>query len=187
MPAYSAGYTPEARSRRDTPHSPPLPDLFGHVNPSEPGRTRANPGRHRLAEWPARPAAVSERSGTVRPTASPDRPPASASGPVRLSGSYTRTGATLRRADGLALVVCQSHKPALGPRDSGRYVRLALPGGGRPPHLGNLYGDARPPDDLDGCEFQDGPGGTRYALRLDGPGAYTVAPVGRRPRAGVRT
>jgi hypothetical protein len=56
-------------------------------------------------------------------------------------------------------------------------------------YVGNLYADADADaaDDFDKCQFQDGPGGTRYALRLDGPGAYTVAPVGRRPRAGVRT
>lgn len=121
----------------------------------------------------------------------PDRPAERKASPGieagRLVGSYTRKGATLRRSDGLALVVCLSNRGKRSGRDSARYVSVARVGAGRPAYSGNLYADdATGRCDLDGCQFQDGRGGVRYRISLHAPGRYSVAPVvkSRQGRAG---
>ncbi len=110
-----------------------------------------------------------------------DRP---AARPFDLSGTYARSGATLRRSDGRVLTVCRSSRPVVTARDSERYVRTAAPGVALA-YAGNLYAAPAPgADDLDGCQFQDKASRTRYALALVAPDAYAVAPVPRsRPRA----
>ncbi len=112
-----------------------------------------------------------------------DRP---AARPSDLSGTYARSGATLRRSDGRVLTVCRSSRPVVTARDSERYVRTAAPGVPLA-YAGNLYAAPAPgADDLDGCQFQDKASRTRYALALVAPDTYAVAPVARaRPRARV--
>ena len=134
----------------------PSPDLFGYTPPA-----------------PSRPSRTAERTA-------PDRPPVRTADGT-LAGRYRRAGARLRRSDGVALVVCVSHRGVRSSRDSGRYVQVATPGGGRPVYAGNLYGSGRGhADDLDGCQFQHGRGGTRYEIRHAGADGYAVAPVARR-------
>lgn len=166
-------------TRRDADPSPAeLPDLFGNPTPSPAPPRRSKPSGD-PAEWPA------ATSPTPR-TTPPDRTPRRhvGSGVRDLSGTYDRAGQTLRRADGVALVVCLTQNGTRTSRDSARYIRLATPGGAHPPpYAGNLYPSHTPGRcDLDGCQFQHGRGGTRYRIATDGPGRYTVAPVKRRRR-----
>lgn len=119
-----------------------------------------------------RPAAPRSSSPGRRPVRAADAPAAGSASP--LVGDYARTGATLRRPDGRALVVCQSTKRTLGPRDAARFVRTVAPGSAIR-YAGNLYPPTFPGrDDLDGAEFQDGPAGPRYAVALAAPGVYAV-------------
>lgn len=170
--------TPETGHRANTREPETLPDLFGSAVPASVTTAKKRPARA-AAEWPAAGSAPVARVDARGPRPAGDRSlaPASAS----LSGTYARTGATLRRSDGIALVVCQSEKPALGPRDSARYVRVGRPGGGKPDYAGNLYRPASGgADDLDKHEFQDVATGVRYGLSLTAPGTYAVSPVRRR-------
>ena len=170
------------------PH--PLPDLFGFVPPASPTVTSTPTGR--AAEWPAAgaPRTVPIYGAPDRPLASaPPRPPSS------LAGDYARRDtarvSTLTRADGVTLTVEESYRPKKGPTDSGRFVRVGYPGGGRPTYASNLY-DRRKPgpgplDDLDGHAVQHGPRGRWYLIRCTGPDAYRLDPVPpsrRRGRAG---
>ena len=166
-------------------------DLFGVPLATPPKRRGPAPGPP--AEWPAAGTAGGDRTAAPPRRRSPAAPPSASSPPdVDLAGTYSRTGATLTRGDGVALVVCASHKPVLGARESDRYVRVASPSRpGAPRHAGDLY-PARYPGacDLDGAHFQDGPGGTRYRIaRLrsggtmgDGAPRYSVEPAKRRRR-----
>ena len=178
------GTPPGSSTGRDaTPTPPELPDLFGNLPPSPAPPRRSKPSG-RPAEWPAAPASPTEPS-TPTPS-SADRTPRRhlGTGADALAGTYDRAGSTLRRADGLALVLCLSSSPQTG-RGSSHYVRVASPSSpGRPRYAGNLY-PARTPGacDLDGCQFQDRQTRTRYRIALDAagdaPARYTVAPVTR--------
>lgn len=191
MPVQSARNRGSA-SLRQTPPPPSLPDLFGFVPPARP--TTTSPPRP--AEWPAVPLASPSASmpadrtarRPARPAAAP-RPASTGPASAPLSGTYDRTGANLRRADGRALVVCLSTKPPTASRP-GRYVRTVAPAEAIR-YAGSLY-PARvptPDDDLDGCHFQDAADGIRYAIRRTAPDRYAVAPVSRgsRRRASVTT
>jgi hypothetical protein len=99
-----------------------------------------------------------------------------------LAGVYTSAGVlsrSLRRADGLTLVVNDTRRRTLGPGDAARYVTVLT--NFRSQYSGNLYGpcglaDARATADLDGCQFQHRTSGVRYRITatLDG---FTVSPV----------
>lgn len=180
MPQQSTPRRSGSSTRREPHDTSQTPDLFGFTAPASATDVRKRPARG-PAEWPAAGSTTTARGrrSATPATAAPDRVRVPM-GPG-LSGGYTRAGATLRRPDGIALVVCQSNKPALGSRDSTRYVKTARPGGGRPEYAGNLYGPASGgADDLDNCQFQDRASGVRYSIRLTSPGCYVVSPVRRR-------
>ena len=168
----------EPGSRANARETATLPDLFGFTSTASVTNARKRTERA-PAEWPAAGSAPVARG--PRPAGDRSLAPASAS----LSGTYARsrggTGATLRRSDGVTLVVYKTRKAALGPRDSARYVKVGRPGGGKPDYAGGLYDEAATGlCDLDGCQFQDVATRVRYGLSLTAPGTYAVSPVRRR-------
>lgn len=177
---------PRSSSRRPAPSPavpPPCqsPDLFGHLPAASTPSSARKPKAE--AEWPAAGSPPPSGPPPPRRTAAADRPSRSGRS---LSGPYDRVGSRLRRADGLTLTVCHSHRGRRSHGDSERYVTVATPGGGKPTYLGNLYADrAGLADDLDGCQFQDGQTRTRYALTTAGTNRYAVAAVPRHRRGRV--
>lgn len=177
-----------------TPHRPPQGaasveprtlDLFGQLPPASGTAATTKPTP---AEWPA----GSDRR-PVPAFAAPDRPLETAPRPPSdLSGEYDRHRDRLDRADRVTLSVRQSNRPKKGPTDSGRFVSVGYPGGGRPGYAGNLYDRRRPGvpgphDDLDGHAFQHGPGGRWYLIRLVSGGRYRVEPTTGRRRGRGRS
>lgn len=93
-------------------------------------------------------------------------------GPYTLGGFSRRTLSRDDRRSAPSLTICDTRTGTAG---AARYVTATLPPFGRTVHLGNLYagadrgrsGSAEATADLDGCEFEAGPGGVRYCILRD--------------------